>query len=58
MSENLFEAAHKALSEVMKGSSVPGDTECNFEELLGLVSKILQRTDAHEKSGQDVTSQL
>ena len=48
MNENLFEAARKALSEVMKGASVPGDTERNFKELLGLVSMILQRTDARE----------
>ena len=48
MNENLFEAAHKALSEVMKGSSVLGDTERNFEELLELISKILQRTDSRE----------
>jgi len=46
MNEDLLEQAHKALSEVMKGTSTPGDTERNFQKLLELVSEVLQRTDA------------
>jgi hypothetical protein len=58
MNEDLFEAANRALSEVIKGAGVSGDTERNFQELLGLISKILQRTDVPESPAACNTSAL
>ena len=58
MTEGLFEQAHKVLSEVTKGSSVPGYTERNFQELLRLVREIAERTDAREIRAASKTSAL